>query len=270
MTRCSFPLRSVSAWIFLLALIGPLLGCTEPADNTSADNPSKAESIIDQAIDAHGGDVLDNAVVTLNFRGDRFRIRRDDGRFRYTRTYTDSLDRTVREVLTNDSLYRTVEGERVDLSDAERRSVETDVNSVTYFALLPYFLQAPAVQPEHTGTDTIDGTPYHRIRVTFRRDGGGRDWDDTFMYWFDQNDGSMDYLAYSYGNSPDEEYGTRFREAYNVRRVEGVRFADYMNYTTPGDSLRDLTRYSEFHAQDSLELVSRVELDSVQVQPLGD
>jgi hypothetical protein len=41
-----------------------------------------------------------------------------------------------------------------------------------------------------------------------------------------------------------------------------------MNYTTPGDSLRDLTRYPDYFAGDSLELVSRIETDSVRVQPL--
>jgi hypothetical protein len=88
------------------------------------------------------------------------------------------------------------------------------------------------------------------------------------MYWFAQDDLSMDYLAYAYGFGPDEAYGTRFREAYDIRTIEGVRFADYMNYTTPGDSLRDLTRYPDYFAGDSLELVSRIETDSVRVEPL--
>lgn len=262
MSRRSLLLQGILFWSFF-SLAGGFLGCAE-----STNAPSTAETIIRRALDAHGGEVLDNAVVTFDFRDAHFRIRRNGGRFRYTRTYADSLGRAVREVLSNDSLYQAVDGTRVHLTEDERNSVRTAVNSVTYFALLPYFLQDPAVQPAYSDVDTIDGTPYHRIRVTFRKEGGGRDWEDVFMYWFDKADYSMDYLAYAYGLGPDEEYGTRFRQAYNIRRVEGVRFSDYLNYTTPGDSLRDLTRYPGLYAQDSLELVSRVELDSVQVQPL--
>jgi len=253
--------------VLLIALIG-LSACDPSAESETHATTSRADSIVQAAITAHGGDVLDRSVVSFTFRESNFRVERDGGRYRYERTYTDSLGRSVREVLTNDSLYRTVDGERMQLTDDERTGVLEDVNSVPYFALLPYNLKDPAVQTEYSGVDTMDGTPYHRIRVTFQQEDGGPDWEDVFMYWFAQDDLSMDYLAYAYGFGPDEAYGTRFRSAYDVRTVEGVRFADYMNYTTPGDSLRDLTRYPDYLAGDSLELVSRVETDSVQVQPL--
>lgn len=264
---CPSPFRALPP-LLIIVLIG-LSSCSSPSDESGSEaTTSRADSIVQAAIAAHGGDVLDRAIVTFDFRGIDFRVERDGGTYRYERTYTDSLGRSVREVLTNDSLYRAVDGERVDLTADERNAVRVDVNSVPYFALLPYNLQDAAVQPEYSGTDTMDGTAYHRIRVTFQQEGGGPDWEDVFMYWFAQDDLSMDYLAYAYGFAPDEEYGTRFREAYDIRTIEGVRFADYMNYTTPGDSLRDLTRYPDYLAGDSLELVSRVDTDSVQVQPL--
>lgn len=251
-------------WLLLPVL---LAACSNSTD-TPPTGDARADSLVQEAIARHGGDVLDRAVVEFDFRGDRFHIRRTGGLFRYTRTYEDSLGRTIEEVLTNDSLYRAIDGQRVDLTEDERLQVEEDVNSVTYFALLPYFLQAPAVRAEYSGLDTLNGTPHHRLRVTFQQEGGGRDWDDVFMYWFDRDDLSMNYLAYAYGRGPEETYGTRFRSAYNVRTIEGVRFADYMNYTAPGDSLGDLARYSDFMTRDSLELVSRIELDNVRVQPL--
>jgi len=254
--------------LLIITLIS-LGACSSPPDESEAEaTTSRADSIVHAAVAAHGGDVLDRAVVTFDFRGADFRVERDGGTFRYKRTYTDSLGHAVREVLTNDSLYRAVSGERVDLTADERNDVRVDVNSVSYFALLPYNLKDAAVQPAYSGVDTMDGTPYHRIRVTFQQQGGGQDWQDVFMYWFAQDDLSMDYLAYAYGFGPDEAYGTRFREAYDVRTIEGVRFANYMNYTTPGDSLRDLTRYPDYFAGDSLELVSRIETDSVRVEPL--
>ncbi|MFB6097883.1 MAG: DUF6503 family protein, partial [Salinibacter sp.] len=212
--------------------------------------------------------VLQEAVVTFTFRGDQYRIRQDDGRFHYRRTYTDSLGRSVTEGLTNDTVYRVVNGDTVSLSAAERTDVRTTVNSVTYFALLPEPLGDPAVQSTYSGRDTIRGVSYHRVRVTFRRKGGGQDWQDVYMYWFRTDSYAMDYLAYAYGLGPDEEPGTRFRVAYNVRRIRGVRVADYHNYTVDTLSAEQLERYPELLARDAVRLVSDVELDSVQVRPL--
>ena len=213
--------------------------------------------------------MLNHAEVAFRFRDARFRLLRDGGRFRYQRTYTDSLGRSVREVLSNDSLYRAVNGERVALSEEERRTVETAVNSVAYFALLPYPLQDPAVQATYDARQSVDGTDYHRVVVAFQQDGGGRDWQDRFVYWFDADTYTMDFLAYAYGfGNPDEEVGTRFREAYNVRTIEGVQIADYRNYTRDDLPPEEMERYLSLWSADSLRLVSTVDLDSVTVRPV--
>ncbi|MEF8939462.1 MAG: DUF6503 family protein [Salinivenus sp.] len=245
-----------------------LFGCQSGGDD-APDRPSAA-AIVDSAVAAHGGAVLDRAVVSFVFRGDQYRIRQDEGQFHYRRTYTDSLDQTITDGLTNDGVYRVVDGDTVALSEDERGSVRTTVNSVSYFALLPHPLGDSAVQPEYSGRDTIDGTPYHRIRVTFQQEGGGQDWEDIFMYWFRTDTYAMDYLSYAFGLAPtDTDTGTRFREAYNVRRVEGVRFADYRNYTSDTLSYDRMALYPDLWARDALELVSRIEIDSLQVQPLA-
>jgi hypothetical protein len=240
--------------------------CQSPS---SSSEPPTAQAVVDSAIAAHGGDVLDRAVVSFNFRGDDYRIRQDEGRFHYRRTYSDSLNRTIREGITNDQVYRVVDGDTVSLAEEEKSAVETTVNSVTYFALLPSPLDDPAVQPEYSGRDTLAGVPYHRIRVTFRKEGGGKDWQDVFMYWFRTDTYEMDFLSYAFGLAPDDEdTGTRFREAYNVRRINGVRVADYKNYTSDTLATDRMHLYPDLWAKEALELVSRVEIDSVDVRPL--
>ena len=234
----------------------------------SPDPSPSATAIIDSARTAHGASVLDQAVVTFDFRGDAYRIRQNEGRFHYRRAHTDPLGRSVTEGLTNDGAYRVVEGDTVSLSDSERSAVETTVNSVVYFALLPEPLGDSAVQPTYSGRDTIDGVLYHRVKVTFRQEGGGRDWEDVFMYWFRMDTNAMDYLAYAFGQGPDEEPGTRFREAYNVRRVNGVRMADYRNYTVDTLSADQMEEYPDLWARDAVRLVSEIKLDSVQVRIL--
>lgn len=249
-----------------LATIILLVGCQSGPDSS---HPS-ASAIVDSAIAVHGGEVLDRAVVSFDFRGDQYRLRQNEGQFHYRRVYTDSLDRTVTEGFSNEGVYRVVEGDTVELSESERGSVNTTVNSVSYFALLPHPLDDPAANPTYSGRDTLNGVPYHRIRLTFQQKGGGQDWQDIFMYWFRTDTYAMDYLSYAFGLAPsDTDTGTRFREAYNVRRVNGVRVADYRNYTLDTLSYNRMERYPAFWAQDSLELVSRVAIDSVQVKPLG-
>ena len=250
----------------LLALCATVLllagGCQSP------DSTPSAAAVIDSARAAHGAPALDEAVVTFDFRGDDYRVRHDGGPFHYRRSYTDSLGRPVMEGLTNEGIYRVVDGDTVSLSSSERDAVETTVNSVTYFALLPAPLGDSAVQPTYSGRDTIDGVPYHRVKVTFRQEGGGKDWEDIFMYWFRTDTYAMDYLAYAFGQGSDEEPGTRFREAYNVRRVNGVRMADYHNYTVDTLSADQMEEYPDLWARDAVRLVSEIKLDSVQVRLL--
>jgi hypothetical protein len=263
-------MRLLAAATLVICLV---LGCQSPessAPDASTTAPPSAAAIIDSAVVAHGDTVLNRAVIRFTFRGDRYRVRQHEGRFHYRRSYTDSLGRTVQEGLTNDTLYRVVDGDTVSLSDDERDAVETTVNSVTYFSLLPGPLQDDAVQPEYSGRDTIDGRPYHRIRVTFQQEGGGKDWEDIFMYWFRTDTYEMDYLSYAFGLGDEEtDVGTRFREAYDVRRINSVRMADYMNYTRESLPPDQMARYPTLWAQDSLELVSRIETDSVSIRLLS-
>ncbi len=244
------------------ALVLLLGACGAPAPSPSA------EAVIDSARAAHGAPVLDRALVTFDFRGDAYRLRQDGGAFHYRRAYADSLGRPVVEGLTNDGPYRAVEGDTVTLSPSEQSAVETTVNSVAYFTLLPAPLGDPAVKPSYSGRDTIDGVPYHRVQVTFRQEGGGTDWEDVFVYWFRADTYDMDYLAYAYGQGPDEEAGTRFRAAYNVRRRGGVRVADYHNYTADTLAADQMAQYPDLLEKDALEQVSEIEVDSVQVRPL--
>ncbi|MEQ9008947.1 MAG: DUF6503 family protein, partial [Ekhidna sp.] len=80
----------------------------------------------------------------------------------------------------------------------------------------------------YEGTIKINDKNYHKIKVTFNQEGGGEDFDDIFYYWFDAEDYSMDYLAYSYVEE-DEGRGLRFRVAYNSWKINGVTIKDYKN-----------------------------------------
>lgn len=248
---------------------GVLAACGEPASEapgvSDVESPrDSAVVIIERARQVHGADVLDRAEVAFVFRGTPFTVRRDGGRFAYARVMTDSAG-SVRDVLDNDGFHRTRAGERVALGDDEAFAAEEALNSVVYFALLPYPLADPAVRPRLLGGDTLRKEPYHLVEVTFRQEGGGTDYQDRFLYWIHRDRSTVDYLAYSYEVN---DGGVRFREAFNPRMVGGVRFADYRNYT-PEPREAQLEALGRMFEADSLALVSEIVLDSVRVTPLG-
>lgn len=241
--------------------VAPILFAVLLAIGACTGHPSAGE-IVDRAIKAHGGERFRHSEVRFTFRGDRYRIWRDGGRYRYERRYRDSTG-TIVEVLANDTLYRTVAGERDVLSEEERSSVRSSVNSVVYFALLPFRLNDPAVQARELGETEIRGQPYHEIEVTFRREGGGEDWQDRFVYWIHRDQYTMDYLAYHYHTDGG---GTRFREAVNRRRVGGLLLADFRNYTSTqiDTAVEEYDRILETRPE-ALDLVSEIRMEEIEV-----
>lgn len=240
-----------------LLLLHGLAACASPPD---------PQALVDRAIAVHGGDALRHAVVTFDFRGKHFTVTRDGGLFRYERAYDDSTG-AVLEVLDNDDLYREVNGERVTLDDKALAKMEEDINSVVYFALLPFPLNDPAVNTRYLGPATLDGAPYHKVEVTFDEEGGGKDYHDRFVYWFHRDRGTMDYLSYFYYTNVT---GSRFRKAFNVRTIGGVRFADYHNYKADVDTFRvdNVEHYDAAYTAGGLTPVSEIILENVIVTPL--
>ncbi|MEM9860781.1 MAG: DUF6503 family protein [Myxococcota bacterium] len=215
-------------------------------------------------MDAHGMTNLDYLRVTFSFRGQAFDVRREFGVFSYERT---AEDRETVDTLTNDGFSRQWGGADIPLEPHVRSNLAESVNSVVYFAFLPYPLGDPAVQLQREGQVTIDGRRLKRARVTFDEEGGGSDHDDEFYYWFDASSLELVYMAYRYARG---EGGVRFRVAKNARRVGGVLFFDYDNfaYDDLAIDLADLPSRRAPESGPALELLSEIVLDDVEVLPL--
>jgi len=237
----------------LLALIA-LISCqTTPT----------AQDVADSAIQKAGVAKLENATASFTFRGIAYDYQLRNGNFRYTRTLYDTLGNTIRDVLVNGGLNRFVNDSLVQLEDKKRAAYSASVNSVIYFAFLPMSLNDGAVNKEYVGQSKIKNTTYHKIRVTFNAEGGGEDFEDVFYYWFDTEDYSMDYLAYSYNE--DHGKGLRFREAYNVREVDGVVIQDYNNYKPKVEEGFLLEGIDKAFENNELQLLSKIELEDMQI-----
>src|SRR5690606_15410685 len=115
----------------------------------------------------------------------------------------------------------------VAVTEERKQAYSNSVNSVAYFAFLPYGLNDPAARKQWKGETELEGQTYDIIEVTFDEEGGGDDFEDEFLYWFNQENGQMDFLAYTYHT---EGGGVRFRKAFNSRMVNGIRIQEYENY----------------------------------------
>jgi hypothetical protein len=227
-----------------------------------SDKNDDAQYVIDQARLAAGTDKLDRAQVEFEFRDMEYGVKRIDGEYEMVRLFKDSLD-MIRDQVTNDGFQREINGTVVDVIDSMAFKYTNSINSVIYFALLPYNLNDEAVIKTHLGTEMIKDKEYYKIKVGFQQDGGGKDFEDEFIYWVDKETYFIDYLAYSYLTDGG---GMRFREAYNPRMVNGVRALDYINYKPTSDiKLEDIGRAFE---EGKLEELSRIDLENFNVELL--
>jgi len=221
-----------------------------------------ADAIINKAITVAGGKKYTDAEIHFNFRGTKYTSVRKNEIYQYEREFQDSVT-VIRDVLNNKGFKRYVDHAEVAVADSMAVKYAASVNSVHYFALLPYGLNDKAVVKTKLEEVAIHGKNYHKIKVTFQEDGGGEDFDDVFVYWVNKENYTVDYLAYSY--QEESGIGMRFREAYNVQTVNGLRFVDYNNYK-PTDKNLSLLEMDKAFENGKLQLLSKIELKDIQVK----
>lgn len=245
--------------VFLLLITFSLTSCIESKTQKTEEVPI-AQRVVDESIAFHGMEKLDDSDFSLTFRKMQYTYSLHNGVFEYTRNQIDSLGRTVLDILKNEGLTRLIESDTTQLEEEKRAAFARSVNSVIYFFRLPFGLNDPAAKKTYQGETEIEGKTYHEVRVTFEQEGGGEDFDDVFLYWFDKEDYSMDFMAYLYHTDGG---GLRFRKAINSRRVNGMLIQDYINYK-PADESIDINTIDElFNAGELIELSRIINEDVV-------
>ncbi|WP_276371181.1 DUF6503 family protein [Chryseolinea sp. H1M3-3] len=229
----------------------------------SACDEDPAQKAVDQSIAEHGGELFQNVHIEFDFRNRHYVSHRQEGIFTYTREFPDSSGH-IKDVLTNDRFHREINGGLAKISEERAKAFTNSVNSVIYFALLPYGLNDRAVIKKYIKETEIKGKKYDLIKVTFQEDGGGKDHEDVFLYWIEKDSHTLDYFAYSYETDGG---GVRFREAVNRRAVEGITFQDYINYEpkTPDATLEDM---EALYKNGQLKKLSDIILENIEVRLL--
>lgn len=218
---------------------------------------SKADSIVNLAIEAHGGELYTKADYSFTFRDKTYRFKNDGSNYEYSSTIQKG-DSLIKDVMVNSDFTRYINTQRQNLTTEDAGKYGESLNSVIYFATLPYKLQDASVHKKFVEETTIKGKKYDVIQVTFGQDGGGKDFDDEYMYWINKETHKVDYLAYNYQVNGG---GVRFRAAFNPRVVAGVTFQDYINYEAPVKThLNDLPA---FYEQNKLKEASKIVTENV-------
>ncbi|WP_170309958.1 DUF6503 family protein [Seonamhaeicola maritimus] len=223
--------------------------------------PIDANVTIDKSIRVSGGDLIKTSTIEFDFRDIHYIAIRNNGSFELGRSFSkDSLIFT--DKLSNSGFKRTINDVLVKVSDSMIPRYSASVNSVHYFSVLPYGLNDAAVNKSYLNDVNIKGNTYHKIKVIFNEECGGEDYEDIFFYFVNKDTFKVDYLSYSYAEN--HGIGLRFREAYNERFVNGIRFVDYNNYK-PKEKSESLENLEILFENNGLELLSKIQLKNVKV-----
>jgi hypothetical protein len=220
-----------------------------------------ANEVLTKAIKAHGGEQVNNAQIAFDFREIHYKGTYNEGVFELSRKFSDSLGNSIVDRLSNTRFERTINDTIANISDKRKNSYSNSVNSVFYFIKLPFNLKDPAAIINYIGKGYIDGTEYLKLKVSFSEEGGGEDFTDKFVYWFNSETYTLDYLAYEYAT---DKGGKRFRKAINQRSENGWVINDYINYK-PLDIEVDIEQYDVYYAEDGFKKLSEIINRNVEV-----
>jgi len=239
-----------------IALVSFLLFITACKNTTKKE--WSAQEIINKSIEVAGGDLYKYSSIRFDFR-DKTYVSEENGAVLKRIFKSDSL--SYMDIKRTNSFQRYVDNLEIEISDSLATVYGNSVNSVHYFAQLPYRLNDAAVNKQLLKSTSLKGKDYYVVQIGFDKENGGDDFDDTYVYWINTETFKPDYLAYEFHIDGG---GVRFREAYNERYVNGIRFVDYKNYKPEHETITVLQTAEAFE-NNQLIFLSDIQLENIAV-----
>jgi hypothetical protein len=238
--------------------IGLISGMALLALSACSQKPS-AQKIIDQSISFYGMDKLNGKTISLDFRTSHFILKHDNGNFFYEKSFKDDSLGNVKDQLSNLGFVREINGLVKPLIEKDSLKYAASVNSMVYFTLLPLKLNDGAVLKKYLKTVSINGKEFDKIEIRFNPEKGGKHHNDVFYFWFDQDDHSMDYFAYSEG-------GNRFRAVKEIKEAGSLKLQDYNNYESAKGEKTPLVNYDKLFEENKLVKLSEIIIENIKVE----
>lgn len=218
-----------------------------------------AQKIINESISLYGMDKIDGKTISFDFRAKHFEIKFNGGNYFYESTFSSDSLGQIKDQLSNKGFVREINGLVTPQTEKDSLKHTEAINSVVYFAFLPLKLNDEAVKKTFLKTVSIKEKSYHQIEVSFASENGGSHFDDVFYYWFDSEDSSLDYFAYSAG-------GNRFRAFKSDINSGGLSLQNYINYQSKEGEKTPLKDYPLLFEKNELEKLSEIVLENLSVK----
>lgn len=247
--------KATMRFLSIFLLFALIISCKDGSKATLT-----AQEIVDKSIAVSGGENYNVKSTSFEFRNIRYKSSFKGGRKLLQRE--QRKDSTlIKDILCAGELRRYENDASIEVADTTAVKYANSVNSVHYFARLPFGLNDAAVNKKLLGQTEINNKAYYKIEITFDAENGGEDFDDVYLYWIEKNTFKPDYLAYVYHTDGG---GQRFRVAKNERYVGGIRFVDYDNLKPKkdGTNFKDI---DELYTNGELEKLSSIELNDIKV-----
>lgn len=241
-------------WI-LFFICAFFIGCT------TLSNEEIAAEWISKANTSHGTALLDDTTFTFQFRAYNYAYQKKKGRKAYART-RNTEEGILSDSLINDRYFsRWIDGKQVEVIDTLQKKYVESLNSVLYFVQLPKVLNDNAVVANYVGRVTIKGEPYIALKVSFKKEGGGVDFQDEYRYWIHEKSHLIDYLAYRFYSG---EGGTRFRTVTLRERISGFVVQNYANFK-PNEKYPALDDLPKLFEAQRLQKVSEIKNEAFEI-----
>ena len=227
----------------------------------SQSNTITSDQIIEQSISACGWNQKEFS-ISFDFRDYTYKLIRKPFFYSYQRSKLIEGTPFLDIMTSKDQLKRYKNNRLLKLNDSITNLYSNSLNSVMYFFQLPLILRDDAVISELLGTTIILGKTYWTIKINFNQVSGGEDFQDEYRYWIDQENNQITFFAYNYLTDGG---GVRFREARNIRNINGFLFQDYVNYKSK-DKITPLDSLPILFEKKKLEIVSVIENKKIKVE----
>ncbi|MBD77770.1 MAG: hypothetical protein CL840_02360 [Crocinitomicaceae bacterium] len=251
-------------WVLITHLFLSLLIAGHGAHTDTSDPKAgaldSAEWIISESIKAHGG-AVDWLELSFDFRDWKYAGQFKGGLYEMSRQFKKG-DSLYFDKFNNRTFMRSINHIVVEVPEKKANAYTSSINSVFYFALLPFKLSDQAVQLRYVGKQSIAGETFYLVAVSFEKENGGEDYEDEYRYWINAQTMQLDYFAYSYSTGKG---GVRFRSVEKRHKpIEGYILQDYINYkVNKGTNLDNLVY---MHQNGKLEELSRIRLENIKIE----